>query len=104
MPRLIPISQNMRIGSKSAAIGIRPTTSCSSASFWIQNAYNRSELVNFDEDSYPIILSGWYAPDDRWSFTGGYATFSNWIVQDVTLGRENGGGNEFPAFTARWQL
>ena len=65
-----------------------------SASFWIQNAYNRSEFVNFDEDSYPIILSGWYAPDDRWSFTGGYATFSNWIVQDVTLGRENGGGNE----------
>jgi len=74
-----------------------------SASFWIQNAYNRSEVANFDEDSYPIILSGWYAPNERWSFTGGYATFSNWIVQDITLGRENGGGNEFPAFTAPWR-
>ncbi len=55
-------------------------------SFWIQNSYSHAEYVRFDEDNYPIVISSWYAPDDRWSFTGGYATFSNWIRQDITLG------------------
>jgi hypothetical protein len=73
------------------------------ASFWLQNMYNRSDYVNFDEDSYPIVLSGWYAPNDRWSFSGGYATFSNWITQDVTLGREDGiGAGELAAWTTPW--
>ncbi len=56
------------------------------ASFWIQNSYSHADYVNFDEDNYPIVVSAWYAPDQRWSFTGGYATFSNWIRQDITLG------------------
>ncbi len=55
-------------------------------SFWIQNRYSTAPYVYFDEDNYPIVISSWYAPDDRWSFTGGYATFSNWIRQDITLG------------------
>lgn len=66
------------------------------ASFWIQNAYNHSgDFVNFDEDSYPIVVSACYTPDDRWSLTGGYATFSNWIDQDVTL------SSDIP-FTNEW--
>jgi len=73
------------------------------ASFWIQNTYNHSNLVNFEEDSYPIVVSAWYAPEDRWAFTGGYATFSNWIDQDVTLGREDGlTANEVVAWTSTW--
>lgn len=73
------------------------------ASLWIQNRYNHSEFVNFDEDNYPVVLSGWYAPTDRWSMSAGAATFSNWIDQDVTLGRENGvPGTELTAFTSRW--
>ncbi len=55
-------------------------------SFWIQNSYSHAESVNFDEDNYPIVISSWYAPNETWSFTGGFATFSNWIRQDITLG------------------
>ena len=58
-------------------------------SFWIQNRYSTAPYVYFDEDNYPIVISSWYAPDDRWSFTGGYATFSNWIRQDITLGERS---------------
>ncbi len=56
------------------------------ASFWIQNSYSHADYVSFDEDNYPLVISSWYAPDDKWSFTGGYATFSNWIRQDITVG------------------
>ncbi len=73
------------------------------ASFWIENAYHHSDLVDFDEDNYPIILSAWYAPNRCWSFSGGFATLSNWINQDVTLGREDGGSaGELPAWTSPW--
>lgn len=73
------------------------------AQFWIQNSYNHSDYVNFDEDNYPIILSGWYAPTNRWSMSAGVATFSNWIDQDVTLGREDGvGAGELTAWTTQW--
>lgn len=78
-------------------------------SFWIQNTYNHSDLVNFDEDSYPVVLSAWYAPTTQWSFSAGVATFSNWINQDITLGREDGLDNmgnpapaELPAWTSNW--
>lgn len=66
------------------------------ASFWIQNTYNHSDgFVDFDEDNYPIVLSAAYTPDERWAFTGGYATFSNWISQDITL------SSDVP-FTSEW--
>jgi hypothetical protein len=50
------------------------------------NSWNDSEFANFVEDDYPIMLSAWYAPTHRLSFTGGYAYFSNFIDQDITLG------------------
>lgn len=76
------------------------------ASFWIRSSYNHSEFVDFDEDDYPLVVSAWYAADDQWSFTAGYASFSNWIDQDVTLGREDGGisrgSQELTAWTDTW--
>ncbi|MCL4202583.1 MAG: hypothetical protein KJ000_08815 [Pirellulaceae bacterium] len=73
------------------------------ASFWLVNSYHHSDLVNFDEDSYPIVLSAWYAMNEQWSFTGGFATFSNWISQDITLGREDGlTTNEARSWTSPW--
>ena len=42
--------------------------------------------VDFGEQSYPIVLSAWYAPTVKWSFTAGYASFSNFIDQLITLG------------------
>jgi hypothetical protein len=50
------------------------------------NSWHQSEFANFSEDSYPIVLTAWYAPTPRLSLTGGYAHFSNWIDQDITLG------------------
>ena len=72
-------------------------------SFWIENTYHHSSLVNFDEDSYPVVLSAWYAPTEQWSFSAGVATFSNWINQDITLGREDGSSpTELAAWTSNW--
>lgn len=72
-------------------------------SVWLINSYNHSDLVNFDEDSYPIVLSAWYGMNERWSFNGGFATFSNWITQDITLGREDGlTTNEARSWTSPW--
>jgi hypothetical protein len=61
------------------------------AMFGIENSWNNTSDVgvDFDEDNYPIVLTLWYAPTARWSFTGGYAFFSNWIDQDITIGFAN---------------
>jgi hypothetical protein len=54
--------------------------------FGIDNAWSTSSEAHFDEESYPIVLTTWYAPTQRLSFSGGLAFFSNWIDQDITLG------------------
>lgn len=77
--------------------------------FWLENSFNRSDIVQFDEDSYPIVISAWWSPSCKWSFNGGYATFSDWINQDITLGNEKGelvppprGGQQLNAWTSPW--
>jgi hypothetical protein len=52
----------------------------------VVNAWHHSEFANFEEDNYPIVLTAWYAPTNRLSLSGGYAYFTNWIDQDITLG------------------
>jgi len=52
----------------------------------IVNRSNRSGISNFQQDDYPIIVTAWYAPEPRWTFSGGLAFYSNWIDQDITLG------------------
>ncbi len=60
-----------------------------------------SGFANFDEDSYPIVLTAWYAPTPCWSLSGGAGFYSNWIDQDITVGfREV--GDRFAAFTEEW--
>lgn len=71
-------------------------------SFWLQNRYNHSQYVNFSEQNYPLTLALWYAPNECWSLSAGYANLTNWIDQDITLGREDGGGGELTAFTSPW--
>jgi hypothetical protein len=62
-----------------------------SAMIGIENRHHSSEYANFDEDNYPLVLSAWYAPTSRWSLSGGYAYFSNFVDQDITIGiREEG--------------
>lgn len=57
-----------------------------SAQFGMENTWHHSPFANFDEDNYPITCTVWYAPTQRLSLTGGYAYFSNWIDQDITIG------------------
>ena len=54
------------------------------------------------KNNYPVTLTAWYAPSDCWSFSAGYANLTNWIDQDITLGREDGGGSELQAWTSPW--
>jgi hypothetical protein len=71
------------------------------ACFTIQQRSTSSEHADFDEDDYPLVVSVWYAPVPKWSFSAGYARLTNDIDQDITIGfRDPGAGN--PAFTERW--
>ncbi|MFV2066321.1 MAG: hypothetical protein ACC645_05025, partial [Pirellulales bacterium] len=67
-----------------------------SATIGLENRWNKSDVADFSEDSYPIVLTAWYAPATRWSVSGGLAFFSNWIDQDITLGQLSTPG------TTRW--
>ena len=69
-----------------------------SASFGFENRWNDSEISDFDEVNYPITLTGWYAPKNKWTFSGGLAFFRTWIDQDITLG-----GLSDP-LTSRWDF
>ena len=60
------------------------------AQFSIENSWQHSQYANFSENNYPVVCTIWYAPTQRWSLTSGYAYFSNWIDQDVTLGTNRG--------------
>jgi hypothetical protein len=64
------------------------------------NSWHHSEYANFTEDDYPITLTVWYAPTCRLSLTGGYAYYSNWIDQDITLGANRADPTETE--TTRW--
>lgn len=57
-----------------------------SGTFWIEQTWNDGPYVSFDEDSYPFMITAWYAPTCKWSLTGGFADLTNWIYQDITLG------------------
>lgn len=66
----------------------------------LEIANHRSSATEFNEDSYPITFSAWYAPTCRWSLSGALGFYSNWISQDVTIGSGNpifgGGPPPFP--------
>ena len=73
--------------------------------FGIENQHNSSPEAFFDEDSYPLEISAWYSPAPRWSVSGGYAYYTNFITQDITLGDEYPqapGDSEFSAITLPW--
>jgi hypothetical protein len=81
------------------------------AAFYIENTYNHTPFVRFEEDRYPYTVTAYYAPTCEWSFTFGYANFSNWIDQDIQLGGSdriatgyhNNEWEPSPAFTAPWR-
>ncbi len=60
------------------------------AQLTINNSWQESQYANFSENNYPMSFTVWYAPTERLSLTSGYAYFSNWIDQDITLGANRG--------------
>ena len=73
-----------------------------SVTFGIQNRAQHSAVANFDEDSYPLTVSFWYAPTCAWSFSAGYAYMTNWIQQAVTLGDDYVDGTAYAPVTRYW--
>jgi len=61
-----------------------------SAWIGIEKRNHRSAAAQFQEDDYPIVLTAWYAPTCRFSFSGGLGFYSNWIDQDITFGNLHG--------------
>ena len=45
-----------------------------------------SPPINFTENSYPYSVSLAYTPTAKWTFTGGYANYTDFISQFITLG------------------
>ncbi|MHB8902101.1 MAG: hypothetical protein ACYC6Y_25365, partial [Thermoguttaceae bacterium] len=52
----------------------------------LEVANHRSFATQFDENSYPVMLTAWYAPTPRWSVSGALAFFSSWLDQEITIG------------------
>ncbi len=46
---------------------------------------NHSQYANFDEENYPMTFNAWYAVCEKWSLSAGYAVYSNFIGQDITV-------------------
>ena len=43
------------------------------ANIGLDNRRHDSAVANFDEDSYPLTFTLWYAPTTRWSLSAGYS-------------------------------
>jgi hypothetical protein len=72
------------------------------ATLGIQNRSQHSAVANFDEDSYPLTVTLWYAPAQALSFSTGYAWSTNWIQQDITLGDDFADGAVYAPVTRTW--
>jgi hypothetical protein len=62
--------------------------------------------INFDEENYPMSFSAWYAATNRLSFSAGYAVYSNFVAQDISVADQStfttGSTSAAPVSTARW--
>ena len=70
--------------------------------FGIQNRRQHSAIADFDEDSYPLTISCWYAPNSQLSFSAGYAYLTNWIQQGITLGDDFVSDAAYSPVTRDW--
>lgn len=55
------------------------------ATVGLENSRHHSEVADFNEDSYPMTFTLWYAPTPAWSLSAGFAYYSNWIDQNITF-------------------
>jgi predicted porin len=73
-----------------------------SVTWGIQNRVQHSAVADFDEDSYPLTVSAWYAPTCALSFSAGYAYLTNWIRQGITLGDDFNSAEPYSPVTRNW--
>jgi hypothetical protein len=59
------------------------TNLVANATVGMENRAHDSEVADFDETSFPLTLTVWYAPTPAWSLSAGYGFYSNWIEQDI---------------------
>lgn len=55
----------------------------------IQNRLHSSSAVDFEEDSYPLTVTVYYAPTYNLTLNAGYGSYSNWIDQDIWFPGDN---------------
>lgn len=53
------------------------------ATFGVDSRTNHSDVANFDENSFPVTFTLWYAVTPAWSLSAGYGLYSNRIEQDI---------------------
>ena len=58
-----------------------------STTIGLQKRYQNSSFAQFDENDYPMTFTAWYAPTTRWTVSGGLGFYSNWIDQEITIGK-----------------
>jgi hypothetical protein len=63
---------------------VRPSTNFSvNATVGVDNRTHRSEIADFDETSFPVTVSAWYAPTQKWSLSAGCGLYSSRLGQDI---------------------
>jgi len=55
----------------------------------IQNRSHSSSAAEFEEDSYPLTVTLYYAPFYDLTLNAGYGSYSNWIDQDIWFPGDN---------------
>ena len=67
----------------------------------IERAVNHSQYADFGEENYPLTFSAWYAMTRRLSVSAGYAIYSNFVGQDITVG-DDAVGSTVPPVSGQW--
>ena len=73
-----------------------------SGTLGIENRFHHSSVAHFDEQSYPLTLTLWYAPSPVLSLSAGYSYISNRIHQAITLGDDFADGAAYAPATTMW--
>ena len=53
------------------------------ATVFLETASNNGPYAQLDSNSFPYVLSAWWAPTSQWSLNAGFAEMDNWIDQQV---------------------
>jgi hypothetical protein len=55
----------------------------------MEDGKNHTQYANFSEQNFPFNINGWYSLSQRFAVTAGYAIYSNFVGQTITLADQN---------------